>query len=171
MAVPQRQVLGWFQPFRAELFAPDRLPVFNVTVPEGRYYGTPVFGIPGFKVGCYHHHREDGNPLTIDRNCHPQDETTSCLFVEKYFPAGAGPTMGLKTCIFTNTPDEHFIIDLHPDHPQVCIASPCSGHGFKFLRRGRNVGRSGRERPHENAERLVQAVPFRQQGSRPWVAP
>jgi sarcosine oxidase len=40
--------------------------------------------------------------------------------------------MSLKTCLFTNTPDEHFIIDLHPVFPQVCIAAGFSGHGFKF---------------------------------------
>jgi len=132
LAVPERQVLGWFQPNRAELFQPNRLPVFNVTVPEGRYYGTPVFGIPGFKVGCYHHHHENVDPSTIDRDCHPRDEATLRSFVQKYFPEAAGPTMGMKVCMFTNTPDEHFIIDAHPDYPQVFIASPCSGHGFKF---------------------------------------
>jgi len=35
-------------------------------------------------------------------------------------------------CMFTNTMDEHFVLDVHPDYPQVCLASPCSGHGFKF---------------------------------------
>jgi sarcosine oxidase len=40
--------------------------------------------------------------------------------------------MSLKACIFTNAPDGHFIIDLHPDYPQVSFASACSGHGFKF---------------------------------------
>jgi sarcosine oxidase len=132
VAVPERQVLGWFHPLRPDLFGPQCLPVFNITVPEGRYYGLPVFGIPGFKVGCYHHHREDGAPDRIDRDFHPRDETTLRTFVEKYFPAGAGPTMSMKVCIFTNTPDEHFILDVHPEYPQVCIASPCSGHGFKF---------------------------------------
>lgn len=34
--------------------------------------------------------------------------------------------------MFTNTPDKHFVMDLHPDYPQVSLASPCSGHGFKF---------------------------------------
>jgi len=132
LAVPERQVLGWFQPVRGDLFQPDRLPVFNLTVQEGRYYGTPVFGIPGFKVGCYHHLRETGDPAVIDRDCHPRDEATLRSFVAKYFPDAAGPTMGMKVCIFTNTSDEHFIIDTHPDYPQVSIASPCSGHGFKF---------------------------------------
>jgi sarcosine oxidase len=40
--------------------------------------------------------------------------------------------MDLQACMFTNTPDKHFIMDLHPDYPQVSLASPCSGHGFKF---------------------------------------
>jgi sarcosine oxidase len=40
--------------------------------------------------------------------------------------------MDLQTCMFTNTPDHHFVLDLHPEYPQVSMASPCSGHGFKF---------------------------------------
>jgi sarcosine oxidase len=40
--------------------------------------------------------------------------------------------MALRTCLFTNTPDEHFILDGHPEHSQVILASPCSGHGYKF---------------------------------------
>ena len=59
------------------------------------------------------------------------DEQLLRSFAERYFPDGCGPTMDLQTCMFTNTPDHHFVIDLHPD-PQVSIASPCSGHGFKF---------------------------------------
>ena len=43
-----------------------------------------------------------------------------------------GPLLNAKVCIFTNTPDEHFIIDRYPGVPQVILASPCSGHGFKF---------------------------------------
>jgi sarcosine oxidase len=53
-------------------------------------------------------------------------------FAERYFPDGCGPTMDLQTCMFTNTPDNHFVIDVHPDYEQVSFASPCSGHGYKF---------------------------------------
>ncbi|WP_273889489.1 FAD-dependent oxidoreductase, partial [Rubrobacter naiadicus] len=60
------------------------------------------------------------------------DEELLRSFAERYFPEGCGPTMSLATCMFTNTPDNHFIIDLHPEYPQVVVASPCSGHGFKF---------------------------------------
>ena len=49
-----------------------------------------------------------------------------------YFPEADGPVMALHSCIFTNTPDEHFIIDTLPGQPEVVVASPCSGHGYKF---------------------------------------
>ena len=45
---------------------------------------------------------------------------------------GAGPLVQAVTCMYTLTPDHHFVIGAHPDHPQVLLASPCSGHGFKF---------------------------------------
>ena len=53
-------------------------------------------------------------------------------FGERYFPEGSGPTMALRACMFTNTPDEHFVLDHHPAYKQVVLASPCSGHGYKF---------------------------------------
>lgn len=132
VAVPERQVLGWFQPLRLELFVPNRFPVFNLLVEEGRYYGLPIHGVPGFKLGRYHHFEEQVDPDQWDRECHLRDEAILRSFTERYFPEAAGPTMGLRACMFTNTRDEHFILDQHPDHPQVVIGSPCSGHGFKF---------------------------------------
>ena len=50
----------------------------------------------------------------------------------RYFPDGAGETLALKTCLYTNTPDRHFIVDCHPEYPQVVIGGGFSGHGFKF---------------------------------------
>jgi len=132
LARPERQVLGWFQPNRPELFVPGRFPVFNLTVPEGRYYGFPVFGVPGFKVGRYHHRGEQVDPEAMNREPEPADEALLRAFTARYFPEAAGPTMALRACLFTNTPDEHFVLDRHPIHPQVILASPCSGHGFKF---------------------------------------
>lgn len=132
ITTPERQVLGWFQPHKPELFTPERFPVFNMMAEEGRYYGLPIHAIPGFKIGRYHHFEEKIDPDHFDRECHARDEQALRSFTQKYFPEAAGPTMTLKACIFTNTPDEHFILDVHPEHPQVCIASPCSGHGFKF---------------------------------------
>ena len=132
LARPERQVLAWLQPAHPDLFAPERFPVFNLTAEEGRYYGFPVFGIPGFKVGRYHHLDEQIDPDDFDREPNAADEAILREFAARYFPDGAGATLTLKSCIFTNTPDEHFIIDVLPDAPQVVVASPCSGHGFKF---------------------------------------
>lgn len=132
VARPERQVLGWFQPRRPAAFRPEVFPVFNVAVPEGRYYGFPVWGVPGFKVGRYGHLGEGGTADGLDREPRPADEAVLRRFAGRYFPDGAGPTMALRGCLFTNTPDEHFVIDRHPTWPQVVVASPCSGHGFKF---------------------------------------
>lgn len=129
---PERQVLAWLQPKRPEWFQPDRFPVFNLTVPEGRFYGFPVYGIPGFKFGWYHHLEETVDPDDFERESNARDEAMLRAFAEHHFPDGAGPTMSLLSCMFTNTTDENFILDVHPDHPQVFVASPCSGHGFKF---------------------------------------
>jgi sarcosine oxidase len=132
LAVPERQVLAWFQPERPEWFRPENFSVFNLTVEEGRYYGLPVYGVPGFKVGRYHHLREQVDPDTINREGSEGDARLLRDFAGRYFPKGAGPLMSLRVCMFTNTPDEHFVLDLLPGTPQVVIASPCSGHGFKF---------------------------------------
>ena len=52
-------------------------------------------------------------------------------FVRRYFPAGDGPTLSMHACLFTNTPDSHFVINAHPESPAVFIAGDFSGHGFK----------------------------------------
>jgi sarcosine oxidase len=128
----ERQVLAWLEPLRPELFSPARFPVFNLVVEEGRYYGFPVFGIPGFKFGRYHHLEEQGDPDVLDREPSQRDEQVLRAFAERYFPEGAGPTSSLKACLFENTPDEHFLLGLHPEHENVVVAGGGSGHAFKF---------------------------------------
>jgi len=132
LAVPERQALGWFQPLRPEYFTPEIFPVFNLLAEEGRYYGFPVHGVPGFKIGKYHHLEERGHADELSHDITPLDEEILRECVARYFPMAAGPTMTLKSCMFTNAPDGHFLIDLHPAYPQVSYASACSGHGFKF---------------------------------------
>jgi sarcosine oxidase len=131
-AIPERQVLIWTAIKRPELFTPERFPVFNLKVDEGRFYGFPQFGIPGFKYGMWHHRNQIVDPDTVDRETHPEDESLLRALVERYFPDAAGATLAMKVCMFTNTPDEDFILDSHPDYPQVVVGSACSGHGFKF---------------------------------------
>ena len=132
LAVPERQVLAWFSPITPDHFDPARFPVFNMTVNEGRFYGFPVHSIPGFKIGRYHHREEIVDPDTMDRTPNLADEQVLRECVERYFPGAAGPVVSMKTCLFTNSPDEHFIIDLLPGHKNVAVAAGFSGHGFKF---------------------------------------
>lgn len=132
LALAERQVLAWLQPTSPELFQPESFPVFNLLVEEGRFYGFPIHGVPGFKFGKYHHLQEQGPADKIDWKIYEQDEELLRGFAQRYFPEGCGPTLDLQACMFTNTPDGHFIMDLHPDYPQVSFASACSGHGFKF---------------------------------------
>jgi sarcosine oxidase len=129
---PERQVLGWFQPGSPERFDPEAFPVFSMRCEEGYFYGFPVHGVPGFKVGKYHHRRESVDPDEMNREPTAEDEEILREYVENYFSDADGPTMRLETCLFTNTPDERFVIDTHPEHPQVTIAAGFSGHGFKF---------------------------------------
>ena len=132
LAKPERQVLAWFQPKRPQLFRPDTFPVFGLVVDEGRFYGFPSFGIPGFKVGRTHHLEQQVDPDTMDRESHLEDENVLRDFTRRYFPQAAGPTLSLKTCLFTNSPDGHFILDVLPGLPQVSVAAGFSGHGFKY---------------------------------------
>lgn len=131
-AVPERQALIWMEPLRPELFTPEAFPVFSLTIEGAHYYGTPVFGAPGFKLGRSNHLREQVDPDHIDREPNARDEAVLRGLAEKYFPDAAGATLAMKVCMFTNSPDEHFIIDRLPDAPQVAVAAGFSGHGFKF---------------------------------------
>src|ERR1043166_1714970 len=132
-AIPERQVMIWTHPRVPEHFRLGSFPVFNMEAPEGRFYGFPVHGIPGFKLGKYHHRGERVNdPDQMDRECHPEDEEVLREGLRRYFPDADGPTMAMKACLFTNAPDEHFIIDRLPEHPHVAVAAGFSGHGYKF---------------------------------------
>ena len=115
LAVPERQVLAWLQPTRSEHFRPDNFPEFNLQADEGRFYGFPVYDVPGFKFGKYNHLGEKTDPEELVREVNERDEGVLREFAERYFPDGCGPTMDLQTCMFTNTPDDHFVIDLHPE--------------------------------------------------------
>lgn len=132
LAVPERQVLGWFQPKRPEVFQLGAFPVSNLKSDVGHFYQFPVWGTPGFKIGLYHHLRESGPADTLSRDPTQRDEEALRQGLRAFFPDADGDLLALRACMFTNTPDEHFIIDRLAHMPEVIVASPCSGHGFKF---------------------------------------
>jgi sarcosine oxidase len=132
LAVAERQVLGWFQPLKPAPFALGAFPVSIVETRFGSCYQFPVFGVPGFKIGLYNHLKESGHADALSREPTRADEDALRAVVREVFPDADGPTLALRCCLFTNTPDEHFVVDTLPGLPQVIVASPCSGHGFKF---------------------------------------
>ncbi len=132
VAVPERQVLLWSQPLKPEHFGVESFPVFNMEAEEGRFYGFPVYGVPGFKIGKYHHRQQEVDPDTLERECSSADEAIMRVAIRRYFPNADGPTLAMKVCMFTNSPDEHFLVDQHPEFSNVVIAAGFSGHGFKF---------------------------------------
>jgi sarcosine oxidase len=132
VAKPERQVLLWTQPVVPARFQVTTFPVFYMEAPEGRFYGFPAYSVPGFKVGKYHHRHQQVQPDTVDRVCHPEDEAVVREGIRRYFPDADGPTLAMKVCMFTNTPDENFVIGRHPEAPRAVVAAGFSGHGFKF---------------------------------------
>ena len=130
---PERQVVLWTEPLRAAPFDPERFPVFVLISPFGGYYGFPNVGGKGFKIGKFNHRREQlADPGLLDRECHPEDEAVLREPLEDWFPDANGPTRRMMACMFTNTPDEHFILDRLPGTEDVYVAAGFSGHGFKF---------------------------------------
>jgi sarcosine oxidase len=129
----ERNVLCWFRP-RTSLaeFAPDRFPIFIMEHDPGRvFYGFPALGDDGLKV-ARHHGGERCTPATIRRQVSEGDVGELRAILDRTLPAAGGDLLSATTCMYTNTPDGHFIIDRDPRHPNVILASPCSGHGFKF---------------------------------------
>jgi len=128
----ERQVLYWFEPLGdAKLFSPGRCPVHLWQFDGGRFfYGFPDKG-SGVKVAFHH----GGETTTIDalrREVASMEVDEVRAVLRRFMPAADGRLLASVVCPYTNTPDEHFWIDRHPGAANVLVASPCSGHGFKF---------------------------------------
>ena len=128
----ERNVLYWFKPGRATaLFDRDRFPIWLCEYAPGRvWYGFPDAG-HGVKVAL-HHQGTAADPDGLLRDVGPEEIAYIRALLRTFMPDADGPLVETAVCMYTNTPDEHFIIDRHPVHAQAIVASPCSGHGFKF---------------------------------------
>ncbi len=129
----ERNVLYWFWPTTdVALFAPDKFPVFLIEYEPGKlFYGFPALGDDGIKV-ARHHTGVSCSPTDIRREVDQDEIREARGILERNLPTVNGDLLSATTCMYTNTPDGHFIIDRDPRHPNVILASPCSGHGFKF---------------------------------------
>ncbi len=135
----------FFRPKNLEMFMPERFPLFiehRIVTPEmerfdaAQAYGFPVYGLPGVKIGLHH----SGETVTAsNRTFEVSTRTLETLqaWMLEHLPDAAGEIIHAKTCLYSNTNNHDFLIDWHSAfNPQgssdVLIASPCSGHGFKF---------------------------------------
>jgi sarcosine oxidase len=127
-----RQVLGWFSPLEPSLFKPDRCPVFLLESEEDACYGFPDFAGTGVKTASHREGLALPSAEDLVQDGSPADEAQIRRMLELAMPDANGPLRQMRACMYTRTPDDDFVIDLSPVDPRIVLASPCSGHGFKF---------------------------------------
>ena len=109
----------------------DGLPIWLRGTGSGMFYGFPWDAERGRKIAL-HHGGAVVDPDEVDRAVDPTDEAVARSFIRQVMPAMDGPVSRSTVCLYTNAPDDEFVIDRHPAAPGVAFASACSGHGFKF---------------------------------------
>jgi sarcosine oxidase len=136
-----RQTLMWIQPDEANAFKTPEFPCWFMVDKEksGAYYGFPIAAINdaknpiGFKF-AYHYPGAETDPDDVDRNISEIDREPLLSFIERYIPKAKGQVLDVKTCLYSNSKDENFVIDcLSGTEGRVCFARGFSGHGFKFV--------------------------------------
>lgn len=128
-----RQTLHFFEPSpgaRAAL-APSRCPVALFEHAPGRVFYTFPEHDGLVKCGVHHEGETFAGP-DVPRELRASDAGPARALLARLVPGAAGPLRDSTVCLYTNTPDSHFVLDRHPGHPGVVVVSACSGHGFKF---------------------------------------
>ena len=130
--VVERQCFHWFAPASPEA----RLDAAHAPIALWEYAPHRLFATfpdlgDGVKAGI-HHEGAITDPERVDRTPSDRDERLIRELLATYLPAANGALRDALVCLYTNTPDHHFVLDAHPAHANVVLASPCSGHGFKF---------------------------------------
>ena len=131
-----RQILGWMQTPEPDLVSMEHFTTWAIELEDqSLLYGFPLCdgldGPAGFKM-ARHLPGASCDPRTLVREAQPGDEDDFLSYARRFLPRAVGPVTDMKVCLYTNTPDKHFIIDRHPRHDRVFLATGFSGHGFKF---------------------------------------
>lgn len=130
-----RQVMFWFEPTNGlEPFLPARFPIFIWEPDDGNmFYGFPAQDDDrGVKAAFFRAGGSPTDPEALDREVREEEADFLRGYLTENVPELAGRCLDARACMYTNTPDEHFVISLHPEHPQVAVACGFSGHGYKF---------------------------------------
>lgn len=128
----ERNTLHWFES-RAGGPAFDLTHAPVLLLGDGRGHATAAFPALGGAIkGAGHGGQARGDVEQVDRDIHVTDIAPVQALLRRYLPAHVGAHLRSATCVYTITPDGHFILDRHPEHPQIVLGSPCNGFGFKF---------------------------------------
>jgi sarcosine oxidase len=129
----ERQVMAWFEiaPDDQDLLTPERFPVFIRESDGVGVYGVPTLDGASLKI-ARHHGGELTDPESVRRDVTDADLDQLRTFATTYLRGVTARVTRSTVCMYTNTPDEDFVIDVHPDNPRIVVISACSGHGFKF---------------------------------------
>jgi len=129
-----RQVVYWFRPSGPASYEVGDHPIFIWERPGVHPYGFPVLDGPdaGAKVGL-HHHGDEVDPDHLDRVVAQREVDHISEVIRGLVPTMTGTFLRAVVCLYTTTPDQHFVVGTHPGHPNVVVACGFSGHGFKFV--------------------------------------
>lgn len=127
-----RKHLHWQRCDDPRYAAAHGCPAYLFELPHGVFYGFPQIDAQGVKVAEHSGGEVVTDPLTVDRSFDPVDGGRVAEFVRAVLPGVAPERLAHAVCLYTMSPDEHFLVDRHPTLPQVLFAAGLSGHGFKF---------------------------------------
>lgn len=128
----RRKSLFWFHTDGPDYDVANGLPVFLFELPTGIFYGFPKVDARGLKVAEHTGGRVVEDPLTVDRTVDLNEQQRLIDFLTNYLPGVSHRVADHAVCLYTMSPDEHFIVDRHPDQANVMFVAGLSGHGFKF---------------------------------------
>jgi len=134
-----KKTLCWYRPpaeHRATFAAGHEpgtgLPCFAFDTPAGFYYGFPALDDRGVKMAEHTGGTPVADPLALDRSLDRAEAARVAAVARARLPTLGSDLVHHVACLYTMTPDAHFLIGLHPQHSRVAIAAGFSGHGFKF---------------------------------------
>jgi sarcosine oxidase len=127
-----RKSLFWFATDDPRYDTASKLPVFLFELPDGVFYGFPKLDDRGVKLAEHSGGLLVADPLVVDRSIDPDEQGRLADFASQHLPGVSSRVADHVVCLYTMSPDEHFIVDRHPTHENVVFAAGLSGHGFKF---------------------------------------
>lgn len=127
-----RKFVCWFPVKPGHLAVGSGYPTYFYELPHGTFYGFPSFDGTTIKVAEHSGGDLVSDPATVDRECHPEDLSRLQEFAREHLAVTELAPARHAVCLYTLTPDQHFVVDRHPKWSNVVIAAGFSGHGFKF---------------------------------------